>query len=481
MSFLQSDATDQTEAIKRGDISPVEATTIAVERIEALNPRLNAVITPMFEPALEHAARTPLGNLTGVPILVKDLGDEIQGVPYHEGSRFLQARSWHAPHDAITIRRLEAAGAVICGRTNTCEFGLLPATEPKLYGPTRNPWDRKLSPGGSSGGSAAAVAARLVALATGSDTGGSVRIPAALCGVLGYKPTGGLIPQAPGGPPGATVDLATRGILARSTRDVALALTVLRGAEAGTRGRLTGPHAPLRIGVVDRRPDGGPVSAECRTAVHTAARVLGEQGHTVVLVRLPAPDEHETMRRHYGRMTSAALLHRLRSWGHRLRTPITQHDVEPLTWWVAERARTRRPEAVAQADRWLRAWSERLATWWDASFDLLLCPVLPFSTMATGHLADDDPWTVMERVSAVVAFTTLANVTGRPAIALPVGLTDAGLPVGVQLIGRAGHDGELLACCHQLEGALTFNPDPHAQRAGGSQLPTESLTLVHDG
>src|SRR5215831_8497218 len=189
------DAVGQADLVRRGDVSAVELVTWAIERIEVLNPALNAVVTPIFDRALERAAGVSAGPLAGVPYLLKDLATEMEGVPFSEGSRFL--RHYVSRYDSELVRRLQRAGLIILGKTNTPEFGMVPTCEPVLWGPTRNPWDTTRSTSGSSGGSAAAVASGMVPAAHGNDLGGSIRFPASACGLFGLKPTRARNPLGP--------------------------------------------------------------------------------------------------------------------------------------------------------------------------------------------------------------------------------------------------------------------------------------------
>jgi len=231
------DATEQARLIREGEASATELVDEAIERIERLNPELNAVIHPLFDEAREQAAGPlPDGPFKGVPFLVKDLSCYMAGVPIHEGMRALKEAGYKADHDMWITQKFREAGFVILGRTNTPELGILPTTEPVAYGPTRNPWDREHSPGGSSGGSAAAVAAGLVAAAHANDGGGSIRIPASHCGLVGLKPTRARVSLAPDFGDvllGLVIELA----VTRSVRDAAGSSTRSTAPRPATRTR----------------------------------------------------------------------------------------------------------------------------------------------------------------------------------------------------------------------------------------------------
>src|SRR5437763_1984247 len=287
------DATAQADLVRAGDASPAELVDAAVARIEALNPQLNAVIYERFEKArAEAAGELPDGPFRGVPMLLKDPHAFQEGEPIHEGTAFLKALDYRAPHDSEVVRRYRAAGFVFVGRTNTPEFGILPTTEPAAYGPTRNPWDPERSPGGSSGGAAAAVASGMVFAAHASDGGGSIRIPAAHCGLVGLKPSRARVSSAPDFGDvmgGLTTELA----VTRSVRDAAAMLDAIHGPAPGDPYAVPAPARPfleevgaapgrLRIGLLTT-PPGGQLEAhpECVAAARDAAALLEGLGHDV--------------------------------------------------------------------------------------------------------------------------------------------------------------------------------------------------------
>ncbi|MFI5713343.1 amidase [Kribbella sp. NPDC051620] len=264
--LAELDAVAQADLVRRGDVTAGELTEAAIERIEKLNPTLNAVITPMFDEALAVARTAPSGPLGGVPFLVKDLVAEIAGVPFSEGSRFVRGTTSH--YDSELVRRWRRAGLIILGKTNTPEFGMAPACEPLAFGPTRNPWDTSRSTSGSSGGSAAAVAARMVPMAHGNDLGGSIRYPASACGLFGLKPTRARNPLGPEYGD-ALNGWACEHALTRTVRDSAVLLDATAGPDVGDPYGLPLPRRPfaaevgadpgrLRIGYTARTPEGVP-------------------------------------------------------------------------------------------------------------------------------------------------------------------------------------------------------------------------------
>ncbi|MBV8429679.1 MAG: amidase, partial [Solirubrobacterales bacterium] len=287
------DATEQARLVREGQASPTELVEEAIERLERLNPQLNAMIHPLVDQAREAAARElPNGPFRGVPFLIKDLSCYMKGVPVHEGMRALRDAGHVADHDMEITRRFRAAGFVTLGRTNVPELGILPTTEPVAYGPTHNPWDLDRSPGGSSGGSAAAVAAGIVAAAHASDGGGSIRIPASHCGLVGLKPSRARVTLAPDFGDvlgGLVIELA----LTRSVRDAAGILDAIQGPAPGDPYSAPPPARPyleevgaepgqLRIGVMTDPPGGQfETHSECVQAARNAAAALEELGHHV--------------------------------------------------------------------------------------------------------------------------------------------------------------------------------------------------------
>ena len=487
-----SDATALAQAFAEGEADPVEAMQAALERMERLNPALNAVIHPRPERALAEAeaaaqrwAQRRAGSnalddmsddgvlFDGVPMAVKDLGCEQAGEFHHAGARFLAELDWRGSLDSHLYRLLRGAGLISVGRTNTPEFGTTITTEPDAYGPTANPWSLDRSPGGSSGGSAAAVAAGIVPVAHGNDGGGSIRVPAAACGLVGLKPTRGRVSTAPrlgehrGG-------FAVDGMLTRTVRDAARCLDIISRPAPGDpyvapplgpgesfASALTASPAPLRIAVSTGRP--GRASAPVRTAVEQAADLLARLGHSIEPDTAPdgwfspGVTDHTIVVRTVGMATELA------GWAERLGRPMTSDDIEPANWWSAELGASLPASAYVQALEELARWRRQVMTFWNAApvagrrapegdgFDLLLTPVLADVTPALGYLAD--PTEGARRIAELAAFVNQANISGQPAISLPTALDTEGLPLGVQL--HAAHGGEhlLVAVAQQIADA----------------------------
>ena len=473
-----TDATGLAEMVRRGDVKPRELVEAAIARIEAGNPDLNAVIHPRVERALAEAdGPLPDGPFRGVPFLVKDIFCTTAGDPSHEGTTFLRDLGYVAAADSYLAARFRRAGLVICGRTNTPEFGLQPTTEPEAYGPTRNPWDRQRTPGGSSGGSAAAVAAGFVPAAHANDGGGSIRIPASACGLVGLKPSRGRGSLGPDND-GSGV-LAVEHVVTRTVRDTANLLDVTAGNSPGDLFLAPPPLRPyaaevgadpgrLRIGLMQRAPRDGEIDPECRVAVDAAGRLLESLGHAVEIAHPAALDDPEAVKGFLG-VVSAGVAAALDAAAAKLGRPLVADDVEPLTWAVAQAGRAIAAPAYVAAVNANHAQGRRLAEWWAGGFDLLLTPTCAQPPPPLGHFAapPDNPLVGYVRAGPYGAFTMQFNLSGQPAISLPLHWTPCGLPVGVQLVAASGREDLLLRVAAQLEEAKPWAdrlPPIHASR-----------------
>lgn len=472
------DATAQADLVRRGEATPRELVDAAIARIEKLNPRLNAVIHARFEAARAEAAsrELPDGPFRGVPFLMKDLGGPSAGDPFHSGMAFLKRAGWRADHDAHVTAKLRRAGLVILGRTNTPELGLLPTTEPAAYGATRNPWDPTRSSGGSSGGSAAAVASGMVPAAHASDGGGSIRIPAAHCGLVGLKPTRGRLSFGP--------DLGERwngfsaeGVVTRSVRDTAALLDVMAGAMPGDPYTAPPPAEPfgdaarrapgrLRIGLFARGPRDMALHPDCAAAVRDAAALLASLGHAVEESHPEALDD-PAFPGMFVTVVSCNTARALDAQAEATGRPLGQADVEPLTWALAEAGRrTAAPQLLATLQR-VHAFGRRLAAWWASGFDLLLTPTCAEPPPPLGHFAGPPENQVagLLRAAPFGAYTSAFNASGQPAISLPLAWSADGLPIGVQLVAATGGEALLLQVAAQLEAARPWagrRPEVHA-------------------
>ncbi|WP_275295148.1 amidase family protein [Amycolatopsis sp. La24] len=455
-------ALDTAAAIRRGDLSAREAAEQAIVRIEEANPQINAVVGRRFEAALaEIDAGLPDGPLTGVPFLVKDLGTEIAGLPATQGSALFATAV--STVDSELIRRYKRAGLVILGTTNTPEFGLNASTEPQLHGPTRNPHDPSRSPGGSSGGSAAAVAAGLVPAAHATDGGGSIRIPSAMCGLVGLKPSRGRTTGAPdSGTLAAPVSVAHA--VTTTVRDSAALLDAIAGPLPGEAFAAPTPpgtfldatrRAPgrLRIGLATQARTGVDPHPACLAAVQQTAKLCEELGHHVE--ETVAPFDFPDVRTTGGVLMGADLVviveDRLAALGRELQPG----DVEPFTELLLDHYRG------LTANQLHRALRRAQEIGWEVgqvftSYDVLLTPTLPLPTPPLGLLDTSDPASIYEHAAGFSAWTSVFNVTGMPAISLPLGNDDDGLPLGVQFAADLGQEGVLLSLAAQLEDAAPW-------------------------
>jgi amidase len=456
------DATDQAELVRSGQVSAAELVGAAIARIEELNPELNAVIHELFERATAQAAGpVPEGPFTGVPFLLKDLAAELEGTPYCEGMDFAGAyRSKVTQH---LTQRFVDAGFVICGKTNTPELGILPTTEPRRFGASRNPWNTAHSTGGSSGGSAAAVASGMVPVAHANDGGGSIRIPASCCGLVGLKPTrarNSLAPQYGDHMGGLVVEH----VVSRSVRDSAAVLDATAGAVPGDpywAPPLRGPSfaaaaatAPsrLRLGLLTESPSGDAVHADCVTAARRAAALCESLGHAVEEVALDI-DPTELVG-DFVNVWAAGNAWAVGDWEQRVGRPATEADVEALTWALVELGRSlTAPQYLAAVQRMQRM-ARQVADAFDG-FDAVVTPTMgePPPPLGTFDSPPDNPLAGFVRAAPLATFTAPFNATGQPAISLPLHWNDGGLPVGVQFVGRFGDEETLLSLAGQLEAA----------------------------
>jgi amidase len=472
------DATAQAELVRRGDVTPRELVARAIERIERVNPRLNAVITPLFEKALAAAAspELPAGPFRGVPYLLKDLTSTSAGDPLYAGMRFLRDLRWTEAEDSGLVARLRAAGFVIVGRTNVPELGPIPTTEPVAFGPTRNPWDPSRSSGGSSGGSAAAVASGMVPAAHASDGGGSIRIPASECGLVGLKPSRGRVSLGPQGCDGWH-GLVIEHAVTHSVRDSAALLDAVAGPFPGDpytapppvrpfRDEVGVPPGRLRIGVLAAQPSGQPIHPECAAAARDAGRLLESLGHDVAEAHPAALDDHEGLRQTI-LVVSAWTARDLDYWSERTGRPIGAGDVEPLSWALAEMGRAVSAAEYIKSATLMQLWARRIAAWWSGGFDLLVTPTLPDPPPPLGEFdaTPDNPLEGFARGGHFVMFTLPYNVTGQPAVSLPLAWSTDGLPLGVQLVAAYGREDLLFRVAAQLEQARPWSarrPPIHA-------------------
>ncbi|MGD2126278.1 MAG: amidase [Desulfobacteraceae bacterium] len=459
LAFL--DATDQADLIRRKKIKPVELVQVAIERIERLNPTLNAVITPMYEHALAEAkGNLPDGPFAGVPFLLKDLLAAYAGVPMTLGSELM--RHFVPDHDSELVIRLKHAGLIILGKTNAPEFGILPTTEPRLFGPCRNPWGTNRTTGGSSGGSAAAVAAGMVAMAHGNDGGGSIRIPASCCGLFGLKPTRA---RNPLGPDFGDImsGLVVEHAITRSVRDSAALLDATSGPDRGDPYWAPPPsrpfleeveaaHGKLRVAFVLEGGPGIKIHEDCVKALEDAATLCHDLGHDVVM---DTPNvEREFLTQAFMDIWAAGCATNLEGISRVTGRPPNPDKVEPLTWALYEMGRKVKASDYLLSLNTIQNFGRSMDRFLE-KYDVFMTPTLaePPVPLGTFDSPKDNPLQGLVRALAFVPFTPIANTTGQPAMSVPLYWNDEDLPVGIHFIGRFGDEATLFRLAAQLEQA----------------------------
>ncbi|MCP5199608.1 MAG: amidase [Gammaproteobacteria bacterium] len=454
------DATALAALVRRREVSALELVDDAIARCEAVNGRLNAVITTMFEQARERArGRLPDGPFTGVPFLMKDFAAEVAGVPFFEGSDFLAG--YLPVVDSELYRRFCAAGLVTLGKTNLPELAIGVTTEPRRFGPTHNPWDPERTPGGSSGGAGAAVAARVVPMAHGNDVGGSIRIPASACGLVGLKPSRGRTSLAPHYGDilsGFFVEHA----LTRSVRDSAALLDAIAGPAPGDPYTAPPPAQPfaaavgqppgrLRIAFSTTTPLGDPLDAECVAAIEATAALCAELGHEVV----EAAPRFDALKlwTQFTTLLAGLVSWAVADWARRLdREPAAEH-FEPFVWAFNERGRTVGAADYLLALQDVQCEVRALAAFYE-SHDLWLTTTLGQPPVPLGTLVyAGDPFELRRRSARFSPFTYLANASGQPAVSLPLAWSADGLPIGLHFTARYGEEATLIRLAAQLEQA----------------------------
>jgi len=440
--------------IRARELSSLELTELYLDRIERIDPQLNAFVHVDADGALAAAREPHDGPFAGVPIPIKDLTD-VAGMPTTYSAK-AYARNVAAA-DAAVVRRIREAGFVVLGKTNTPEFGTIGQTESELNGACRNPWNLDRTPGGSSGGAAAATAAGLSPIAHATDGGGSIRNPASCCGLVGIKPSRGRVSPAPYVP--GSLGLGTSGPLARTVRDAAALLDVMSGNEPGDFFVAPAPERPfvdeaerepgrLRIAVTIEPPIDVPVDAVCAAAAASAGRLLAELGHEVVEATPPWRSDE-------------LLVHFVRIWqaGPATAGIDDLSLLEPINRALAEDAfAASQPDHVVSTMALQQA-ARALMTFW-TDVDVVVTPTLALHPVPIGWTWEDtdgDPHAAFARQLLFTPFTPVVNVTGQPAVSLPLHWSDDGLPIGVQLIGGAFAESTLVRLAAQLEQARAWS------------------------
>jgi amidase len=468
--------------LRRQEIKPSELVEEAIHRIEGLNPQVNAVTHKMYELARKAADRDLLdGPFKGVPFLMKDLLMAYAGVPLSNGSRFLKDSV--PDHDGEMVKRFSAAGIIVIGKTNVREFGLVPVTEPELLGPCNNPWDLTRTPGGSSGGSAAAVAARMVPLAYGSDGGGSIRIPASCRGVFGLKPTRGRNPVGPDVREGWR-GLACDHVLTRSVRDSAAMLDATAGPDVGAPYYATSPSRPfldevgvdpgkLSIAFTSQPFIGGTVDGDCLKGLEATVRLCRDLGHDVV--EATPQIDGKAFARAFLTIVCVETRATIEENEALLGRKASPRDFEPSTWVLGLLGKQCRAPEFSRSINLAQRTARQIGAFFE-KYDVLLTPTLAMPPVVTGTFQPKGAQAVVmkllgrlnvgsiinmlsgidalaEHVFEFMPYTAIFNVTGQPAMSVPLYWNDEGLPIGMQFVGRYGDEATLFRLARQLEKA----------------------------
>lgn len=460
--YSEQDALGLAECVRRGDVTPGELVEECIRRIEALNPKLNAVNHKLYDYGRQAAAGDlPDGPFRGVPFLLKDLMTEWHGVPVTNGCRYY--KDYVATTDYEIAKRMRRSGLVLVGKSNVPETGLTPSTEPAFFGATHNPWNETVTAGGSSGGSASAVASGMLPMADATDGGGSIRIPASVNGVVGLKPSRGRITFGP--------DLAdcwygaaTCLCVSRTVRDTAAFLDVTCGQLPGEPYSIPNPSesflsqvgkspGKLRIGFVSQQPDGIALAPEAAAAVTTAVRLCEQLGHYVEEVALG----HEFPLETFFRMISVFSAAGFDAAETVVGRPVSPSDVEPIIWNITERGRRVTGVEHASDIETLRKFGRHIVDLY-STHDVVITPTLsqPPRPLGTYDLSETDIDTYARLMLPDIMFTAPLNLSGQPAITLPLHWTEEGLPVGTQFAGRIGDEATLLRLAGQIEEALPW-------------------------
>lgn len=476
--YVSHDAVSLAALVRAGEVTPTALLALCLARIDAVNHRINAVVHRLDESARRDAAGAlPEGPFRGVPFLVKDLDGALAGAPLTFGSRALARHI--APRDSELVARYRRAGVVFAGKTNTPEFGLVAFTEPALFGPCRNPWNLAHTPGGSSGGSAAAVAAGIVPVAHGGDGGGSIRIPASACGLFGLKPSRARLPLGPDAGE-SWHGFVVPHVISRSVRDSAAFLDATHGPDVGApydappfAGRFVDEvgrdPGVLRVGFTTRSMLGEGTDPECARACDEAVKLLAGLGHAVREVSLPI--DPAALRVAYLTVVAAGTAEAVRQASALAGRAPAPGDFEPVTWFLAQVGHALRASELERA-RTVIAQTQRRVGGLMETLDVLVTPTLAHPPSRVGELAPK-PWelaglSALRRVSSARVLTAvlegfaqkafektpntmLFNITGHPAMSVPLGWSAAGLPLGVQFVGRWGDEAGLLRLAGVLE------------------------------
>jgi amidase len=455
------DATAQAELVRKKVVKPIELVEAAIDRIERVNPQINSIVTKMYDEARTAAeANTYSAPFAGVPFLLKDLLAAYKGVPMSSGSRYL--KDFKPNQDSELVARLRRAGLIVIGKTNTPEFGILPTTEPELFGAARNPWNTDRTTGGSSGGSAAAVAARIVPMAHANDGGGSIRIPASCCGIFGLKPTRA---RNPLGPNFGDIfsGMVAEHVVSRTVRDSAALLDATSGSALGDPYCVPEPARPfieevgadtgkLRIAFFAEAPLGTPVHKDCVAAVEDAAKLLADLGHEVV--NITPPIDGEMMWKSFMAIWAAGVTWTIQSMSYVVGRMPAEGELERSTMALDEIGKKVTASDYLLSVQYFQILGRQIAEFMK-NYDVLLTPTLGSPPLQLGSFASkhDDALAGMHVATEFVPFTPICNATGQPAMSVPLYWNAEGLPIGTHFMGRYGDEAMLFRLAAQLEQA----------------------------
>lgn len=464
--YAKYDGIGLAHLVKKKELTPDELMNTALEAISRVNPKINAIVQTLPNEIKKGLSSVHSGAFEGVPFLLKEYPAHASKIKVSLGSR-LTKEGIAASQDSSLVKRFRQAGLITIGTTTTPEFAVDGTVESLLYGSTRNPWDLDRTPGGSSGGAAAAVASGIVPLAHGNDSGGSIRLPAAYCGLVGLKPTRGRVPSGPNaGEP--LFGLGTEFALTKTIRDAAALLDAVSGPDAGCYAWAERPHTPyiedfsrvqkpLRIAVMSEPENGVPVDPEILDCLHQTVKLCEELGHNVVEAS-PEVDEE----RHFQmriRFWTTAMHREINELARSFNRIPSEENLEPVVYSAYQYGKSVTVDELLEAIEIQNTISRRVGQFF-TEYDVLLSPTAAQLPVKLGEVNTNNPeWDVMEwlkRSDAITAFEGLANTTGLPALSLPLGWSKKGLPIGMQFIGRFADESALLRLASQIEQACPW-------------------------
>ena len=457
------DGVGQAELVATSKVTASELLEAAIERTAEFNPAINAINITWLDHARDLAKKFKQSadkKFGGVPFILKDLGAPYAGQHMSNGNIALKNANYIAPENSHLVQKFIDSGLIIFGRTNSPEFGSLPVTEPLAWGATRNPFDLTRTPGGSSGGSAAAVAAGIVPMAHASDGGGSIRIPAACCGLVGLKTSQGRISLAPFGD---EANFSVQFAVTRTVRDAAALLDAVHGPGVGDRVIAPTPIRPyiqevgadpgkLRIGFIDHHLTSAKIDSECVQAVRDTCKLLESLGHYVENSWPSALDDKEVSGK-FTAMWSTNMSVGMNMLAKMLGRAVTKDDVELVNWTMAKYAESKTATDYAQAVYDSVIYRRMLQQWWADGFDLLVTPTTAQLPLPIGTIRNmpEDPMAALRIAGEWIPLTPPFNTSGQPAINVPLHWTKDGIPVGVQLVAGYGREDLLIRVASQLE------------------------------